>query len=148
MGGSRTWKLALKALLCPRVDTQDHTEALVLDITLHHLLPPFIASHHSIHRCTILQLLCVGSHMPPFYCSAPQPEQYIVLKCTDGACFVSFVVFQSFLQVPHFCRLASLKGDKLRPCWGNNCIVECIPSKCDIDDCVGKDHWKGKYLWV
>ena len=102
-----------------------------------------IASHHLLQLCTFYGLLCVGSHMPPFYCSAPQPEQYIVPKCTDGACFVSFVVFQSFLQVPHFCRLASLKGDKLRPCWGNNCIVVCIPSKCDIDDCVGKDHWKG-----
>ena len=53
-----------------------------------------------------------------------------------------------FFKFHIFARLASLKGDKLRPCWGNNCIVECIPSKCDIDDCVGKDHWKGKYLWV
>lgn len=115
----------------------------------YHFAPPpstlksCIASHHLLQLCTFYGLLCVGSHMPPFYCSAPQPEQYIVPKCTDGACFVSFVVFQSFLQVPHFCRLASLKGDKLRPCWGNNCIVESIPSKCDIDDCVGKDHWKG-----
>ena len=55
MGGSRTWKLALKALLCPRVDTQDHTEALVLDITLHHLLPLWkVLQLHTIRYIVVL----------------------------------------------------------------------------------------------